>query len=238
MVAANLARHLREQLADQPADWRPMVYCWRGGLRSGSMVNWMRLVGWDARQLAGGYKSLPPPRAGRSIETVVPQLRLQVICGATGSAKTRVLRSAGRARRAGARPGTLRQPQGLAAGRPARRAAALAEALRDAASRPRSKASTCRARSTSKARARASAALALPVPLVDAHARRAASRSRPTPDARLAYLLRDYAYLGDDRTRAGRASWAGSRKCRAKADGAALAGLGAKPATCRRCSPS
>jgi hypothetical protein len=42
MVAANLARHLRERFADQPADWKPLVYCWRGGLRSGSMVAWWR----------------------------------------------------------------------------------------------------------------------------------------------------------------------------------------------------
>ncbi|MBS0607928.1 MAG: tRNA 2-selenouridine(34) synthase MnmH, partial [Proteobacteria bacterium] len=35
MVAANLARHLREQFADQPQGWRPLVYCWRGGMRSG-----------------------------------------------------------------------------------------------------------------------------------------------------------------------------------------------------------
>jgi len=35
MVAANLARHLRERFADQPASWKPLVYCWRGGMRSG-----------------------------------------------------------------------------------------------------------------------------------------------------------------------------------------------------------
>ena len=57
MVAANLARHLRERFADMPRQWAPLVYCWRGGLRSSSMVTWLRLVGWDAQQLAGGYKS-------------------------------------------------------------------------------------------------------------------------------------------------------------------------------------
>lgn len=57
MVSANLARHLQETFADKPANWKPLVYCWRGGLRSGSMVTWLRLVGWDAQQLANGYKS-------------------------------------------------------------------------------------------------------------------------------------------------------------------------------------
>ena len=42
MVAANLARHLRERFAERPAQWKPLVYCWRGGLRSGSMVTWLR----------------------------------------------------------------------------------------------------------------------------------------------------------------------------------------------------
>ena len=90
MVAANLARHLKERFADQPADWKPLVYCWRGGLRSGSMVAWWRLVGWDAQQLAGGYKRFRQ-QVVASLAELAPRLRLQVMCGPTGSAKTRLL---------------------------------------------------------------------------------------------------------------------------------------------------
>ncbi|MDP3134952.1 MAG: tRNA 2-selenouridine(34) synthase MnmH [Burkholderiaceae bacterium] len=90
MVAANLARHLRERFADKPASWKPMVYCWRGGLRSGSMTTWLRLVGWDAQQLAGGYKSWRR-HVIELINKVSPTLDLTVVCGATGSAKTRLL---------------------------------------------------------------------------------------------------------------------------------------------------
>ena len=92
MVAANLARHLRTQFADQPASWKPLIYCWRGGMRSGSMVTWLRLVGWDAQQLAGGYKSWRRHVIDRLAE-LAPQLPLRVICGPTGSAKTRVLQA-------------------------------------------------------------------------------------------------------------------------------------------------
>lgn len=92
MVAANLARHLRERFADMPASWKPMVYCWRGGLRSGSMTTWLRLVGWDAQQLAGGYKSWRR-HVIELINRVSPTLSLTVICGATGSAKTRLLQA-------------------------------------------------------------------------------------------------------------------------------------------------
>ncbi|KQP37031.1 tRNA 2-selenouridine(34) synthase MnmH [Pseudorhodoferax sp. Leaf274] len=90
MVAANLARHLQGPLADRPAHWKPLVYCWRGGLRSGSMTSWLRLVGWDAQQLAGGYKGW----RRHVIDTIAqqaPHLALVVVCGATGTAKTRLL---------------------------------------------------------------------------------------------------------------------------------------------------
>ena len=90
MVAANIARHLRERFADQPASWRPLVYCWRGGMRSSSVVQWLRLVGWDAQQLAGGYKAWRR-HAITLLETICPQLPLRVLCGPTGSAKTRIL---------------------------------------------------------------------------------------------------------------------------------------------------
>ncbi len=92
MVAAHLAEHLRTRFADMPRGWRPLVYCWRGGLRSGSFVQWLRLVGWDAQQLNGGYKRW----RGHVIECIdqlAPQLPLRVLCGATGSAKTRVLQA-------------------------------------------------------------------------------------------------------------------------------------------------
>ena len=92
MVAANLARHLRQQFADKPQGWRPLIYCWRGGMRSGSMVQWLRLVGWDAQQLAGGYKAFRR-HVIEQIAALVPRLDLRVLVGATGSAKTRVLQA-------------------------------------------------------------------------------------------------------------------------------------------------
>lgn len=93
MVAANLARHLwSDQFADQPAQWKPLVYCWRGGMRSGSMVTWLRLVGWDAQQLVGGYKSWRRHVIDELAQRA-PQLPLRVLCGATGSGKTRILQA-------------------------------------------------------------------------------------------------------------------------------------------------
>lgn len=90
MVAENIARHLREVFHDRPKGWRPLVYCWRGGQRSGAFVTWLRLIGWDACQLEGGYKRWRQ-HVVESLTRLPRQLDLRVLCGATGSAKTRVL---------------------------------------------------------------------------------------------------------------------------------------------------
>jgi tRNA 2-selenouridine synthase len=196
MVAANLARHLRERFADKPAGWKPLVYCWRGGLRSGSMVTWLRLVGWDAQQLAGGYKSWRR-HVITQLDLLCPQLDLRVLCGATGSAKTRVLQAMARQGRQvldlegfaahkgsllGALPGTP-QPSQTAF---ETRIAELLERIDPA--QPL----------YVEGESRRIGRLDVPVPLVK-HMR--ASRCIEivaAPEVRLDYLLRDYAYLGDD----------------------------------------
>lgn len=90
LMAANLARHAAGAWADQPAHWKPLVYCWRGGMRSGAMVSWMRMVGWPALQLEGGYKTWRRHVIER-ITTLSPTLDLRVIAGPTGCGKTRLL---------------------------------------------------------------------------------------------------------------------------------------------------
>lgn len=92
MVAENIARHLRQSFLERPKSWRPLIYCWRGGQRSGSLTLVMRQIGWNARQLEGGYKSYRRFVVGRLAE-VPHRLTYQVVCGATGSAKSRVLRA-------------------------------------------------------------------------------------------------------------------------------------------------
>src|SRR5205085_9286612 len=38
LVAANIARHIGEGVMDKPREWQPLVYCRRGGQRSGSLA--------------------------------------------------------------------------------------------------------------------------------------------------------------------------------------------------------
>lgn len=95
MVAENIARHLRDTFADKPRDWRPLVYCWRGGQRSGAFTTWLRMVGWDACQLEGGYKNWRH-HVVDELARLPAQLDLRVVCGPTGSAKTRILEALAR----------------------------------------------------------------------------------------------------------------------------------------------
>ena len=94
-VSENIAGHLRERFLDRPRAWRPLVVCWRGGQRSGAMTHVFRRIGWDAQQLEGGYKTYRR-LVVESLAELPRQFRLKVICGATGSAKSRILQAIGR----------------------------------------------------------------------------------------------------------------------------------------------
>ena len=90
LVARNIARHIEEQLLDKPKSWRPLVYCWRGGQRSGAFSLILREIGWDANRLQGGYKAWRRHVVDR-LDSLPARYRFQVISGATGSGKSRLL---------------------------------------------------------------------------------------------------------------------------------------------------
>ncbi len=92
LVARNIARHIEEQTEGIPKTWRPLVYCWRGGQRSGAMNWFLGQIGFRARQMSGGYKAY---RAEvRELLSALPgALDLHVLCGRTGSGKTRLLQA-------------------------------------------------------------------------------------------------------------------------------------------------
>jgi tRNA 2-selenouridine synthase len=91
-VSMNIARHLRETFLERPKNWRPLIVCWRGGQRSGAMTYVFRRIGWDAQQLEGGYKIYRRQVLDRLAE--LPRLfTFKVICGATGSGKSRLLQA-------------------------------------------------------------------------------------------------------------------------------------------------
>ena len=89
LVAKNIGTHLEELWLDKPRDWKPLIYCWRGGNRSGSMAHVLAKVGWPVVQLDGGYKAFRN-HVNAALEQA-PALSFKVICGTTGTGKSRLL---------------------------------------------------------------------------------------------------------------------------------------------------
>ncbi|AMC33329.1 tRNA 2-selenouridine(34) synthase MnmH [Janthinobacterium sp. B9-8] len=90
LVAKNLGIHLATTFKDKPKNWKPLIYCWRGGKRSGSMTTWFNLIGWKARQLQGGYKTYRGDILVK-LDAIPAVSRFIVLAGHTGCGKTRLL---------------------------------------------------------------------------------------------------------------------------------------------------
>jgi tRNA 2-selenouridine synthase len=90
IAARNIATHIERKLLNMPRDWKPLVYCWRGGKRSGSLALVLDQIGFRVTLVEGGYKAF---RAAVVVDIprLVQPLDLRVICGTTGSGKTRLL---------------------------------------------------------------------------------------------------------------------------------------------------
>ncbi|MBN8508136.1 MAG: tRNA 2-selenouridine(34) synthase MnmH [Burkholderiales bacterium] len=92
IVARNIACHLERELGDKPREWQPLVYCWRGGQRSGTLAWFLGEVGFRVARLDGGYKAWRA-MVRTQLETLPAAYRYRVLCGRTGSAKTRLLQA-------------------------------------------------------------------------------------------------------------------------------------------------
>ncbi|MEQ1780017.1 MAG: tRNA 2-selenouridine(34) synthase MnmH [Hyphomonadaceae bacterium] len=90
LVARNVAHHLDTALADKSPTFKPLVYCWRGGQRSNAMALILAQVGWRTMVLKGGYKTYRRAAQHRLYDTDL-NLRLVLLEGGTGSAKTAIL---------------------------------------------------------------------------------------------------------------------------------------------------
>jgi len=112
LVARRAGENIERHLLDKPGSYRPLVYCWRGGMRSGAFATILRQIGWRAETLDGGYKSFrravvdllySPPSTCASLAP-----RLVVLDGNTGTGKTQLLH------RMAARGGQVLDLEGLA----------------------------------------------------------------------------------------------------------------------------
>ena len=90
LVSRNIALHIENSFFDKPKAWKPLVYCWRGGKRSGAFAHVLREIGWDAKTLEGGYKAYRRHVVER-LAALPETLRFRVVHGVTGSGKSRLL---------------------------------------------------------------------------------------------------------------------------------------------------
>ena len=89
-VARNAAAHLEGYLADRDGSYRPLVYCWRGGQRSGSFATILAQIGWRVETVDGGYQAWRRAVAERVYERAV-EMPVVLLDGNTGTAKTAIL---------------------------------------------------------------------------------------------------------------------------------------------------
>lgn len=93
-VSRNIAHHLENSLIDFPREWRPLIYCWRGGERSGAFTHILNRIGWKAMQLETGYQGFRRIVID-GLDQAAKEFSFQVIAGMTGSGKTRILQEIG-----------------------------------------------------------------------------------------------------------------------------------------------
>ena len=92
LAARNIARHLERDGAALGPGWKPLVYCWRGGQRSGSLALVLAQIGFEVQVLEGGYRAFRR-RVLADLEDAGAGLDFRVLCGRTGTGKSRLLQA-------------------------------------------------------------------------------------------------------------------------------------------------
>jgi tRNA 2-selenouridine synthase len=90
LVARNIAGHVEREVLDKPRDWQPLVYCWRGGKRSGALALVLSEIGFKVHLLVGGYREYRRAVLA-ALEGLPTRFDYRVVCGTTGSGKSRLL---------------------------------------------------------------------------------------------------------------------------------------------------
>jgi tRNA 2-selenouridine synthase len=92
LAAKNITAHIEREVIPLPKNWKPLIYCWRGGKRSGSLALVLSEIGFQVTLIEGGYKAF---RAAvvEDIARLAKLFNYRIICGPTGSGKTRLLQS-------------------------------------------------------------------------------------------------------------------------------------------------
>ena len=89
-MARNVAAHIERHVLDKEHGWTPLVYCWRGGKRSGALATVLDQIGFRVHVLEGGYREYRRAVVA-DLEQLPARFQWLVVCGPTGSGKSRLL---------------------------------------------------------------------------------------------------------------------------------------------------
>ncbi|MDQ2780162.1 MAG: tRNA 2-selenouridine(34) synthase MnmH [Pseudomonadota bacterium] len=92
LALRNIAAHVEQHLQQQDRSWKPLVYCWRGGQRSGSLATVLDAIGFNVQVLEGGYREFRRAMLVQ-MDSLPATLSYSVVIGRTGSAKSRLLQA-------------------------------------------------------------------------------------------------------------------------------------------------
>jgi tRNA 2-selenouridine synthase len=92
LAARNIANHIERDVIDKPKEWKPLAYCWRGGKRSGSLSLMLDQIGFRVPWWKAATRRFGLPCCWTFLDRS-QRLHFQVVCGTTGSGKTRLLQA-------------------------------------------------------------------------------------------------------------------------------------------------
>ena len=95
LISKNISKILKKNLYEKSGNWKPLLYCWRGGQRSKSLAIVLSEIGWQIRVLKGGYNTYRK-KVLTNINTLVNKNKYIVVSGQTGCGKSEILKYLGK----------------------------------------------------------------------------------------------------------------------------------------------
>ena len=90
LICKNISKMLQTFFKHKNRKYQPLIYCQRGGERSGSLATILTRTGFKINILTGGYKSYRR-YVINELEALAKKFNFQIVCGLTGSGKTKLL---------------------------------------------------------------------------------------------------------------------------------------------------
>jgi len=95
LISGNISQHILNHFIDKPGNYKPLIYCWRGGQRSRSMALILNQIGFDAHIFQGGYKQYRKVVRDHVQENEkknsIDEFQFILMSGTTGNGKSRIL---------------------------------------------------------------------------------------------------------------------------------------------------